>query len=119
MPRHDKVKINRAIGQTGGKHRSSSFVLIAFISFGLFNIFHPSPPEENSTQKKRMTPQLPGGWPEHEKSRGQNLPPLKYYCCCSTFVVPAFISFGVFKILRGRSPTHLLHSVPYTDPRPR
>jgi hypothetical protein len=40
MPRHDKVKIKGANGQTGGKHRSSSaFVLTAFISFGLFNIF--------------------------------------------------------------------------------
>jgi hypothetical protein len=35
MPRHDKVKINGANGQTGGKHRSSTFVLSAFISFGL------------------------------------------------------------------------------------
>jgi hypothetical protein len=26
-------------GQTGGKNRSSTFVLTAFISFGLFNIF--------------------------------------------------------------------------------
>jgi len=25
--------------QIGGKHRSSTFVLIAFISFGLFNVF--------------------------------------------------------------------------------
>jgi hypothetical protein len=44
MPWHDKVKINRANGQTGGKNRSSTFVLTAFISFGLFNIFsllHP------------------------------------------------------------------------------
>jgi len=39
MPRHDKVKINRANGQTGGKTRSSTFVLTAFISFGLFNAF--------------------------------------------------------------------------------
>jgi hypothetical protein len=39
MPRHDKVKINRANGQTGGKNRSSTFVLTAFISSGLFNIF--------------------------------------------------------------------------------
>ncbi len=38
MPRHEKVKINRANGQTGGKKRSSTFVLTAFISFGLFNI---------------------------------------------------------------------------------
>ncbi len=28
-----------ANGQTGGKNRSRSFVLTAFISFGLFNIF--------------------------------------------------------------------------------
>jgi hypothetical protein len=28
-----------ANGQTGGKIRSSTFVLTAFISFGLFNIF--------------------------------------------------------------------------------
>jgi hypothetical protein len=40
MLRHDKVKINRANGQTGGKQRSSTFLLTAFISFGLFNIFH-------------------------------------------------------------------------------
>jgi hypothetical protein len=39
MPRHDKVKINGAHGQTGGKNRSSTFVLTAFISFGLFNLF--------------------------------------------------------------------------------
>jgi hypothetical protein len=39
MPRHDKVKLNRANGQTGGKNRSSSSVLTAFISFGLFNAF--------------------------------------------------------------------------------
>jgi hypothetical protein len=38
MPRHDKVKINRANGQTEGKNRSSTFVLTAFISFGLFNV---------------------------------------------------------------------------------
>jgi hypothetical protein len=44
MPWHEKVKINRANGQTGGKYRSSTFVLTAFISFGLFNVFpllHP------------------------------------------------------------------------------
>jgi hypothetical protein len=29
-----------ANGQTGGKNRSSAFVLTAFISFGLFNVFH-------------------------------------------------------------------------------
>jgi hypothetical protein len=40
MPRHDKVKINGANGQTGGKNRSSTFVLTAFIFFGLLNIFH-------------------------------------------------------------------------------
>jgi hypothetical protein len=56
MPRHDKVKINPANGQTGEKIRSSHFVLTALISFGLFNIFHPSPPEENSTQKKSSKP---------------------------------------------------------------
>jgi len=28
-----------ANGQIGRKHRSSTFVLIAFISFGLFNVF--------------------------------------------------------------------------------
>jgi hypothetical protein len=39
MPRHNKVKINRANGQTGGKNCSSTFVLTAFISFGLFNVF--------------------------------------------------------------------------------
>jgi hypothetical protein len=40
-----------ADGQTGGKNRSHSFVLSAFISFGLFNVFEqkslcriPSPP---------------------------------------------------------------------------
>jgi hypothetical protein len=38
MPRHEKVKINRANGQTGGKNRSSTFVLTAFISFGLLNL---------------------------------------------------------------------------------
>jgi hypothetical protein len=37
MPRHDKVKINN--GKTGGKNRSITLVLTAFISFGLFNIF--------------------------------------------------------------------------------
>jgi hypothetical protein len=46
MPRHDKVKINRANGQTGGKNRSCTFVLTAFISFGLFNIF---PAEKGSS----------------------------------------------------------------------
>jgi hypothetical protein len=35
--RHEKVKINN--GKTGGKKRSSTLVLTAFISFGLFNIF--------------------------------------------------------------------------------
>jgi hypothetical protein len=39
MPRHDKVKINGANGQTGGKNTSSTFVLTAIISFGLFNVF--------------------------------------------------------------------------------
>ncbi len=39
LPKHDKVKIKGANGQTAGKHRSSTFVLSAFISFGLFNIF--------------------------------------------------------------------------------
>ncbi len=39
MLRHDKVKIKGANGQTAGKHRCSTFVLFAFISFGLFNIF--------------------------------------------------------------------------------
>jgi hypothetical protein len=39
MPRHDKVKIKGANGQTGGKNSSSTSVLTAFISFGLFNIF--------------------------------------------------------------------------------
>jgi hypothetical protein len=38
MPRHDKVKINGANGQTGGKNCSSTFVLTAFVSFGLFNM---------------------------------------------------------------------------------
>jgi len=38
---------------------------------------NPSPPEGNSTQKKRMTPQLPRGCPQHQKSRGQKLSPLK------------------------------------------
>jgi hypothetical protein len=33
------VKTNRANGQTGGKHPSSTSVLTAFVSFGLFNIF--------------------------------------------------------------------------------
>jgi hypothetical protein len=31
--------MDAANGQTGGKNRSSTFVLTAFISFGLFNIF--------------------------------------------------------------------------------
>jgi hypothetical protein len=31
--------MNGASGQTGGKNRTSTFVLIAFISFGLFNVF--------------------------------------------------------------------------------
>jgi hypothetical protein len=39
MPRHDKVKINRANGQIGGKNRGITFVLTVLISFGLFNIF--------------------------------------------------------------------------------
>jgi hypothetical protein len=39
MPKHDKVKIKGTNMQTGGKNRSSTFVLTAFISFGLFNIF--------------------------------------------------------------------------------
>jgi hypothetical protein len=44
--RHDKVKINRANRQTGGKNRRSTFVLTAVISFGLFNVFllRASPP---------------------------------------------------------------------------
>jgi hypothetical protein len=29
-----------ANGQTGGKNRTGTFVLTAFISFGLFNVFH-------------------------------------------------------------------------------
>jgi len=29
-----------ANGQTGGKNRRNTFVLTAFISFGLFNVFH-------------------------------------------------------------------------------
>ncbi len=37
MPRHDKVKINRANGQIGGKNRST-FVLTALISVCLFSI---------------------------------------------------------------------------------
>jgi hypothetical protein len=32
-----------ANGQTGGKNRSSTFVLTAFISFGLFDIFPQQP----------------------------------------------------------------------------
>jgi hypothetical protein len=36
------VKINRANGQTGGKNHRNAFVLTAFISFGLFNVFRPS-----------------------------------------------------------------------------
>jgi len=39
MHRHDKVKIKRTNGQTGGEHHSNTFILIAFISFGLFGIF--------------------------------------------------------------------------------
>ncbi len=39
MHSHDKMKINRTNEQTGGKHRSNTFILIAFISFGLFDIF--------------------------------------------------------------------------------
>jgi len=88
MPRHDKVKINQAIVQTGGKYRSSTFVLTAL--FPLACLIFSTPPH----QKKRMTAQLPRGWPKHQKSRGQNLPPLKYCCCCSTFVLTAFISLA-------------------------
>jgi hypothetical protein len=43
MPRHDKVKTNQANGQIGGRNCSSTFVLIAFISFGMFNIFWQKP----------------------------------------------------------------------------
>jgi hypothetical protein len=32
--------MDRANGQTEGKNRKSTFVLTAFISFGLFNVFH-------------------------------------------------------------------------------
>jgi hypothetical protein len=32
-----------AHGQTGGKNRASTFVLTAFISFGLFNVFQLFP----------------------------------------------------------------------------
>jgi hypothetical protein len=39
MDRHDKVKVNRANAQTGGKNRSTTSVLAAFSSSGLFNIF--------------------------------------------------------------------------------
>jgi hypothetical protein len=44
--RHAWVSLEKnmdgANGETGGKIRSSTFVLTAFISFGLFNIF-PTP----------------------------------------------------------------------------
>ncbi len=40
MPKYDKVKINQANGQTGGKNNNNTFVLTTFISFGSFNIFH-------------------------------------------------------------------------------
>jgi len=39
MPRHDKLKVNRANGQIGGKNHGITFVLTELISFGLFNIF--------------------------------------------------------------------------------
>jgi hypothetical protein len=39
MPGRQLTKYGWANGQTGGKNRSSTFVLTAFISFGLFNIF--------------------------------------------------------------------------------
>jgi hypothetical protein len=72
----------------------------------LFNIFHPSPPEEknNPTISKRLA--------RHQKSRGHNLPPLNYCCCCSTFALTAFISFGLINIFCRSSPTHCLHRVP-------
>jgi hypothetical protein len=38
MPRHDKVKINRANGQIGGKNRGITFLLTVLIYFGPFNI---------------------------------------------------------------------------------
>ncbi len=38
MPRDDKVKISRANGQIGRENCSSTFVLTAFVSFGLFNV---------------------------------------------------------------------------------
>ncbi len=44
IPRQlEKVKTNRANGQTGGKDCSSTFVVTAFISFGLINIFWQKP----------------------------------------------------------------------------
>jgi hypothetical protein len=35
--------MDEANGQTGGKNRSSTFVLTAFISFGQFNVFQLFP----------------------------------------------------------------------------
>jgi len=40
MPRHDKVKINGANGQTGGKNRSSTFVHSFSLACLIFFIFH-------------------------------------------------------------------------------
>jgi hypothetical protein len=40
MPGYPLRKYGWASGQNGGKNRTSTFVLTAFISFGLFNGFH-------------------------------------------------------------------------------
>jgi hypothetical protein len=40
-----------ANGQTGGKNSSSTFIMTAFISFGLFNIFGRSRKEDAPAEK--------------------------------------------------------------------
>jgi len=37
------------------------------VGLGTVTLGNSSPPEGNSTQKKRMTPQLPRGCPQHQK----------------------------------------------------
>jgi hypothetical protein len=54
MPRHDKVKINGANGQTGGKNRSGTFVLTTFISLRLFNIFQKPVSQVSSKSHELM-----------------------------------------------------------------
>jgi len=51
MPRHDKVKINQVIGQTGGKYRSSTFVLIAL--FPLACLIFSTPPHQKKIVPRR------------------------------------------------------------------